>query len=64
MDTGVPVNWTQHNGSRTCLRLHLGMSYTEPLVTKGLAADCNRLSMSFHAEIDDPWSGNFGSRAI
>jgi len=64
MDMGVPVNRTQHNGSRTCLRLHLGMSCTKPLATKGLAADCNRLPMSFRTEIDDPRSGNFGSQAI
>jgi hypothetical protein len=40
------------------------MSCTKPLAAKGLAADCNRLSMSFHTEIDDPQSENFGSHAI
>lgn len=64
MDMEVPVNRTRHNGSRTCLRLHLGMSGTKPLAIKGLAADCNRLSMSFHSEIDAPRSGNFGSQVI
>ena len=64
MDMGVPVNRTPHNGSRTCVRLHVGMSCTKPLATKGLATDCNRLSVSFRAEIGDPRSGNFGSQAI
>ncbi len=64
MDMGVPGNWSQHNGSRTRIRLHLGMSCAKPLATKGLAADCNRQSMSFHTEIGDPRSGNFGSQAI